>query len=158
MSKEPTRAVARAVPRWRFALDGIAMSLAGVCGIHCLLMPVLLITFPLLGSSFFSHVAFHQWMLMAVLPTTGLAILLGCRQHKDFLVFLLSIGGFALLCVAAYGHGHEHPHASTEWLSRESIITSLGGFVMASAHLRNFLLCRKANQTDSGESSCACEH
>ena len=158
MSKEPMRPVAAAIPRWQFTLDGVAMSLAGVCGVHCLLMPVLLIAFPIVGSSFFSHIAFHQWMLMAVLPTTGLAILLGCRQHKDFLVFLLSIGGFALLCVAAYGHGHEHPHASTEWLSRESIITSLGGFVMASAHLRNFLLCRKANQTDSGESSCACEH
>ena len=161
MPKEPIRPVADVVPRWRFALDGLAMSLAGVCGIHCLLMPVLLIGFPLLGSSFFSHVAFHQWMLMAVLPTTGLAVLLGCRQHKDFLVFLLSIGGFALLCFAAFGHGHEHPHpstASTEWFSRESILTSLGGLVMVSAHLRNFLLCRKANREGSRDSSCSCGH
>lgn len=153
------RPVAAAIPRWQFTLDGVAMSLAGVCGVHCLLMPVLLIAFPIVGSSFFVNLAFHQWMLMAVLPTTGLAILLGCRQHKDSLVFLLSIGGFFLLCFAALGHGHDHPHASTaptEWLSRESILTSLGGLVMVSAHLRNFLLCRKANRSGAGESSCGC--
>jgi len=124
-------------------------------------MPVLLIAFPLVGSSFFVDLAFHQWMLLAVLPTTGLAILLGCRQHKDLRVFLLSIGGFALLCFAAFGHGHEHPHeltTSSEWLSRESILTSLGGLVMVSAHLRNFLLCRKANRSGSDESSCSCGH
>lgn len=156
MSKETIRPIAGSVPRWQFALDGVAMSLAGVCGVHCLLMPVALIAFPLLGSSFFVDGAFHQWMLMAVLPTTGLAILLGCRQHKDLLVFLLSIGGFALLCFAALGHGHDHPYVSPEWLSRESILTSLGGLVMVSAHLRNFLFCRKANRSDSDESSCSC--
>ncbi|MFP6900492.1 MAG: MerC domain-containing protein [Opitutales bacterium] len=161
MSKEQIRPVAGAVPKWQFALDGVAMSLAGVCGIHCLLMPVLLIAFPLWGSNFFVDLAFHKWMLIAVLPTTGLAILLGCRQHKDFLVFLLSIGGFALLCFATFGHGHDHPHpssASTNWLTRESILTSLGGLVMVSAHLRNFLLCRYANRSDSDKSSCSCGH
>lgn len=161
MTKEPMRPAAAAVSRWQYLLDGVAMSLAGVCGIHCLLMPVLLIAFPLVGSSFFANGAFHQWMLVAVLPTTGLAILLGCKQHKDFLVFLLSIGGFALLCLATFGHGHAHPHPSTasaNWLTRESILTSLGGLVMVSAHLRNFLLCRKANRKGAGESSCSCGH
>ena len=154
------RSTANTVSKWQFALDGFAMSLAGVCGIHCLLMPVLLIAFPLLGSSFFTHGAFHQWMMAAVLPTTGLAVLLGCRQHKDFQVFLLSLGGFALLCFAAFGHGHAHPHPSTgsEWFTVESILTSLGGLIMVSAHLRNFVLCRKANQAGSGEPPCNCGH
>ena len=161
MSKEEAQPLPAVAPRWQLVLDGIAMSLAGVCGIHCLLMPVLLITFPLLGSSFFANDAFHQWMLMAVLPTTVLAIMLGCKQHKDSLVFLLSLCGFALLCFAAFGHGHAHPHASTasvEWLSRESILTSLGGLVMVSAHMRNFLLCRKANRSAKSKSTCACGH
>jgi len=168
MTKVPTRTMVAAVPKWQYLLDGLAMSLAGVCGIHCLLMPVLLIVFPLIGSSFFAHDAFHQWMLLAVLPTTGLAILLGCKKHKDLLVFLLSIGGFVLLCLAAFDHGHSHGHshghhhhsstASAHWLTRESIMTSLGGLVMASAHFRNFLLCRRANRMEADESSCSCGH
>jgi hypothetical protein len=161
LQKASTQIVGNTTSKWQFALDGVAMSLAGICGIHCLLMPVLLITFPLLGSSFFSHGAFHLWMLAAVLPTTGLAILLGCRKHKDFLVFLLSICGFALLCFAAFGHGHDHTHGATatgQWLSHENILTSLGGLIMVSGHMRNFLLCRKANKSSADESSCACGH
>lgn len=161
MFKHATKSETATISKWQYLLDGLAMSLAGVCGIHCLLMPILLITFPLLGSSFFTNVSFHQWMLLAVLPTTGLAILLGCRQHKDFLVFLLSLGGFALLCFATVVHGHEHPHPATGspvWLSHESILTSLGGLVMVSAHVRNFMLCRKANQSGEDKSSCGCGH
>lgn len=160
LQKEATPPAGTSVSKWQYALDGVAMSLAGVCGIHCLLMPVLLITFPLLGSSLFTHGAFHQWMLAAVLPTTALAILLGCRRHKDLWVLLLSLGGFALLCFAAFGHGHSHHGSefSTEWPTHESILTSLGGLIMVSGHLRNFLLCRKANKSGADESSCACGH
>ena len=160
LQKDTKPLVGNTTSKWQFALDGVAMSLAGVCGIHCLLMPVLLITFPLLGSSLFTHGAFHQWMLVAVLPTTALAILLGCRRHKDFWVLLLSLGGFALLCFAAFGHGHSHHGSefSAEWLTHESSLTSLGGLIMVSGHLRNFLLCRKANKSGADKSSCACGH
>jgi hypothetical protein len=161
MFKHATKSETATISKWQYLLDGLAMSLAGVCGIHCLLMPILLIIFPLLGSSFFTNVYFHQWMLLAVLPTTGLAILLGCKQHKDFLVFLISLVGFALLCFATVDHAHEHPHPATGspvWLSHESILTSLGGLVMVSAHVRNFMLCRKANQSGEDKSSCGCGH
>ena len=162
MFMKETSTMAAPVRKWQFALDSIAISLAGVCGMHCLLMPVLLITFPLLGSSFFNHEAFHLWMLATVLPTTGLAVFLGCKQHKDFLVVMLSLCGFVFLCFAAFGQGHTHAHCLTcstsagQWLCQETLLTSLGGLVMVSAHLRNFLLCRKANRSASEESSCAC--
>ncbi len=140
-------------------LDGIAVSLAGVCGVHCLLLPLLLIAFPIIGSSFFVNAAFHKWMLAAVLPTTGLAIFLGCRRHKDLPVILLSIGGFALLCLGILNHGHSHDHvghAGHHWFSMESILTTLGGIVMVSAHVRNFRLCRKAKQSDQKDDGCSC--
>ncbi|MDE0821371.1 MAG: MerC domain-containing protein [Opitutales bacterium] len=159
MTRQETQTLGKNAPRWQAMLDGIAMSLAGVCGIHCLLTPLLLIAFPIIGSSFFMNEAFHMWMLIAVLPTTGLAIFLGCRRHKDFPVILLSIGGFILLCIAILNHGHTHNHgnhAGHGWISRESLLTSLGGIVMVSAHIRNFRLCRKANQSGRNDSGCSC--
>jgi hypothetical protein len=159
VTKQETQTLGKNAPRWQAMLDGIAMSLAGVCGIHCLLTPLLLIAFPIIGSSFFMNEAFHKWMLITVLPTTGLAIFLGCRRHKDFPVILLSIGGFILLCIAILNHDHTHNHgnhAGHSWISRESLLTTLGGIVMVSAHVRNFRLCRKASQSGRNDSGCSC--
>ena len=161
MSEEQSQTVAVTGSRWQTMLDGIALSLAGMCGVHCLMMPLLLIAFPIIGSSFFVDDAFHMWMLLAVLPTTGLAIFLGCRKHKDLPVFLLSVGGFALLCIAFLSHGHAHgynhaAHAGHGWISRESLITTLGGIVMVTAHIRNFRLCRKAAKSGRKADSCQC--
>jgi hypothetical protein len=161
VTRQETQALEKNASTWQTMLDGLALSLAGMCGIHCLLTPLLLIAFPIIGSSFFMNEDFHKWMLLAVLPTTGLAIFLGCRRHKDFLVILLSISGFILLCVAIYNHDHSHAHAHGKhsghgWISRESLLTTLGGIIMVSAHVRNFRLCRKAKQTGFKDSGCSC--
>lgn len=89
-------------------LHGLALGFASVCGVHCLLTPVLLILFPIIGSTFFVDESFHLWMLLAVVPTTVIAVFLGCRRHKDKYVFLLALAGLVMITVAAvWGHGHE---------------------------------------------------
>jgi hypothetical protein len=44
-----------------------------ICGIHCLVTPLLLVALPILATTFWVDQNFHLWMLLLVLPTTSLA-------------------------------------------------------------------------------------
>lgn len=152
-------------------LDRLSVCLAGLCLVHCLLTPVLLIALPIIGTTFFVHESFHIWMVFLVIPTTSLAIFLGCRKHKKYSTGVLSVIGMLLLVTALFfGHGHSqenesndihghhehdhghqhsseavktHAHSHSEF-GAEAILTSLGGIFLASAHIKNYRLCRKA--------------
>ena len=132
-------------------LDKIAIFLSATCAVHCLLTPVLIIALPIVSTTFFAKANFHLWMLYLVLPTTGLAIFLGCKKHKDKVVISLSALGLLILtgstiyqliiqgdsgeCVicATGGHSLNNPLV---W------INILAGILLISAHVRNFRLCR----------------
>lgn len=148
-------------------LDHLAISMAFICAVHCLLTPVLIVLLPVIATSFFVHQDFHIWMLLLVLPTTGLSLFIGCRKHKDKWSALFCGIGLLLLIVAltyeriANGgagaalasSGHEgcvncvHNVAANTgniW----AWINTFGGVFLAMGHFRNFRLCRKT----------ACQH
>lgn len=117
-------------------LDLLAVSISGLCVIHCLLMPLALIMFPILSGSLFAGEDFHRFLVWVILPTSSAAFLLGCRRHKDNKVLLLGIlGMFVLVSSAFWGHDLVGELG-------ERLFTVLGGLVLAAAHLRNFRLCR----------------
>lgn len=135
--------------RW---LDFLAVGMAALCAVHCLLTPLLLILLPVLAASFWTRPDFHFWMIMLVLPTTVIAMALGFRRHKDKMVLITAAAGLGLLagsvvqeslaggcaecagCVATTGPSL--PAGST-------VVNVLGGLLLAGAHIRNFALCRK---------------
>jgi hypothetical protein len=147
-------------------LDRVAMSLAGICAIHCLLTPILVMALPIIATSFFVHKDFHLWMILLVLPTTGFAIFMGCRKHKDRLVAVLSAIGISILIgsliherMQASAHAEQHGGAEAHYCehcasagSEEPVpmhagawFNTFGGLILASAHFRNFRLCRKSH-------------
>ncbi|MGE9290680.1 MAG: MerC domain-containing protein [Puniceicoccales bacterium] len=146
-------------------LDSLAISLSVLCAFHCLLTPILVVFLPILATTFWVHHDFHLWMILFVVPTTSIAIFMGCRRHKDKAVFLLSgIGLILLVAVAFYEVFHhsgttveDHVHcahcvARSEGfaLSGSNWVNVVGGIFLASAHVRNYLLCRR--------SACSHEH
>ena len=139
-------------------LDSLAISMAVVCAVHCLLTPILLILFPILATTFWVQENFHLWMLLFVLPTTGFAMFLGCRKHKDAFVIGFSVLGLAcLLAVSLYESffhlGQMLQHSSEcvkctqggwkTYLSATTFANMLGGSFLAGAHVRNYRLCRR---------------
>lgn len=100
-------------------LDRVAIAMAVICGIHCLVTPILLVILPILATTFWTSSNFHLWMLCFVLPTTAFATFSGWRKHKDRLVAALAISGLVLLVTAttwertsAHDHSHSTAHAS----------------------------------------------
>ena len=76
-------------------LDSLAISMSIICAVHCLLTPVLIVLLPIISTTFWVHENFHLWMVFLVVPTTSLAVFMGCRQHKDKFVAVLGMLGLA---------------------------------------------------------------
>jgi len=81
-------------------LDRLAISMAVICGIHCLVTPILLVALPIIATTFWVHENFHLWMLLLVIPTTSLAVWSGCRRHKDRWVMGAAALGIGILVMA----------------------------------------------------------
>lgn len=119
------------------ALDMVAVGLSWLCLVHCLALPLLILLFPLLGT-LISHAAFHQLILIAVLPTTAIALGIGYRQHRTKRVALLGLAGVASLVFAAFALHSMHAHHLETW------VTVAGVIALALAHVINFRRCHLA--------------
>ncbi len=144
----------------RGVLDTVAVSMSLLCAIHCLITPVLLVALPILATSFWVNKNFHLWMLALVIPTTIISVMQGCKKHKDkWVASLASIGLATLLGVALYeSFVHQSQMIETAAhcngcvqgdggmpFTATIVANLLGGIFLASAHIRNFILCRKAH-------------
>ncbi len=98
----------------RKTLDRAAISMAVICGIHCLVTPVLLVVLPIIATTFWVDESFHLWMLLLVIPTTTLAVWSGCRRHKDKWVLAFAALGIGILVSALITERWEHSLESGE--------------------------------------------
>lgn len=114
----------------------MAISASALCMLHCLVTPLLLVAVPVISSTFLVDEEFHKTLVTVVLPTSFIALFLGCRRHKDRTVFVLgSLGLIALVSIAYFGH---------DLLGElgEKVSTVISGAILAFAHIRNYRLCR----------------
>jgi len=115
-------------------LDRTAILLAGLCVLHCLALPLVLVTMPLLQQYADSH--FHLQMLIFVLPVSVVALVLGYRRHLHTSILLWGFVGMALLLVGAtWAH-------SEVGLIADRICTISGSLVLATTHYLNTRLAR----------------
>jgi hypothetical protein len=113
------------------ALDGLALTLSGLCLLHCLAVPVAL------GLSLLADERLHLWMLLVVLPTSLLAVSLGCRRHGQWRLAAWATAGLVLMTAAAGGGALQAlPELG------ERLLTSAGSLLLAACHIRNYRACR----------------
>lgn len=140
---------ARAPQFLRARLDQLAVILSASCLVHCLLGPALIVLLPVLGSTIVADSEFHVWLLMPILPISGIALMLGYARHGRREVWLLGGLGIATLAIGAlmfHVLGHEDGHAHSISLA-ERLWTSAGGLLLAVAHILNYRYCRRVDCT-----------
>lgn len=127
----------------QFILDRFAIGLSVLCAIHCLFVPVLLLLFPsVIATLQLDNHFFHELLVWLVIPTSIVAVFLGCKRHKNVAVLTLAgIGMLSLVATAMFGH-------AVLGEVGEKIATLFAASILAYAHWRNYVMCR----TDS------CEH
>ena len=130
--------------RGRKYMDTAAIVLSGVCMLHCLALPIALTILPIVNVTLLDESTFHLIMMAVILPISIIALTIGCRQHKDKLTLVLGSVGLGILTITAiFGH-------DLLGLTGERIVTSIGGLILAAAHIQNYLCCRNDD--------CAHEH
>lgn len=121
------------------SLDSVAVLLSGTCMAHCLVLPMLVTLFPIVHGSLVEEQYFHLIMLILILPTSLVALTVGCRTHKDSITITLgAIGLLTLTLTAVIGH-------ELFGYLGERIATTIGGLILASAHIQNYRCCRKVD-------------
>ncbi|MFN0039060.1 MAG: MerC domain-containing protein [Burkholderiales bacterium] len=117
-------------------VDQIAVFLSGLCMVHCLMLPVLLIFLPALGA-LLDDLAFHLLMLIGVLPVSGYALVSGYRNYRSRTAAVLGGIGLAILALAAFAGHSLFGEILERW------VTIAGSILIAVAHLTNISHCRK---------------
>lgn len=118
-------------------LDRVAITASSLCALHCVALPIATAFFPAVLSASVDDHLFHQLLVLAVIPTSIIAILMGCRKHKDKVVFLLGITGVSLLVIIAF-FGHQILGETGEKAG-----TLLSSLLIVVAHMRNYFLCQE---------------
>ncbi len=131
-------------------LDKFAVILSGVCVLHCLLAPIALTLLPLaVVNGMLEDVLFHKAILWLVLPTSVVALFIGCLKHRDILIISTGILGMLLLVIIAFfAHDLFSP-------MQEKVATSIAGLILATSHVLNYRACQNQPCEDS---NCASKH
>ena len=117
-------------------IDKVAVGLSLVCTTHCLLTPIAIALLPALGATFLEDERFHYAILFLVLPTSLLALSLGCRKHRRPEIAVTGLFGLLVLFLILI-FGEEAIGGFGEKIS-----TVLGTAIIAFAHIRNYRLCQ----------------
>lgn len=115
-------------------LDKAAVALSGLCLLHCLALPFVIVLLP-----FLNEVAIDPWhapMLLVVMPVSAFAFTLGYRRHANPGVIAVGAAGMLLMVI-----GGTLAHYLLG-LAADRILTISGAVVLAAAHYRNSRLSR----------------
>jgi hypothetical protein len=108
---------ARGTSGW-FDLFAVVMSM--ICAVHCLVTPIIIGVLPMLATTFWSDQHFHLWMLVLVVPT---AVITGQVQAH------------CANCAAP---------ENGDLFTGATVANMIGAAFLTTAHVRNFLQCRRA--------------
>lgn len=116
--------------------DRFAIAVSGLCVIHCLAFPVLLVLLPSLSSLGLGEEHFHQWLLYAIIPSSIIALGLGCKKHKRYNILATGLLGLAIICFAGF-FGHDLVGETGE-----KALTVLGSVIIIWGHVQNHRACK----------------
>jgi hypothetical protein len=119
------------------SLDYLGAALSFTCAIHCIAMPFLIASLPLIGLGIFVNPTAENYFIAASLVIASLSFVSGFRQHRKRRVLILFVVAAALLCIGRLSMSecmccNEHFE-----LSVPLCLAIFGGFTLAAAHLWN---------------------
>lgn len=121
-------------------LDKVGFIAALLCAVHCSLLPLMVVIFPILGLSLFVT-DFMEWAFLAVSLVIGVTSLcFGFKKHKSYKALLVLSIGFTLVVVIRLMHDHTHHNKNFEF-DFYNLVLVVGGLLVATSHIINSYLC-----------------
>ena len=107
-------------------LDNLSIWLSGICMMHCLALPLITISVPLISEIFNTH--YHEIMLFIVIPISSIALFKGFKYHRKApIVFTGFFGAFLIIIGATVIHDQYDGFT-------ESLFTITGSLLLALTH------------------------
>lgn len=126
-------------------LDKAGAVLSSACAIHCIAMPLVLTSLPLIGLGFLADHAFESWVLLTMVIIASLAAWKGHAKHGKWRVTATFMFAIFVMVVAHFTHDHEH--ADDHFFG--AVMMPLGGILTAIGHIWNAHHIKEAH--------CECE-
>jgi hypothetical protein len=121
-------------PHAHAKLDRLGIWFSGVCAVHCMVMPIVLISFPVVTWIHWSRIM--DAVVLGLAAVFGLGgCLLSLRRHRDPYPLLLVLAGLLLNATGRFGATRLGP-----WLAQTLVIA--GPLTMAFGLWRDRQLCR----------------
>lgn len=113
-------------------LDKMGITVATVCAIHCVFLPLLIPVLPLVGLSFIGEHVFEDIVLAISMVAGFIALYTGYqRYHKTlYPIYCLALGGLIYSFKDSFGEAL-HPY-----------LIGVGAGLIVFAHIMNVKLCR----------------
>ena len=116
--------------------DKAGLWFSGICAVHCLVTPLLILLLPVAEHHFDNHFI-HLFIALFVVPVGLVAFLSGYKRHKNQKILGLGLLGLLLVTSAAIlPHDWIHLHAF-----ELDVVTIPGSFLLLWAHWKNRQTC-----------------
>lgn len=110
-------------------LDRVAVVLSGLCLLHCLALPIVIVSLPFVAQ--FAETHWHTPMLLIAVPVSTVAIVIGYRRHGNRLIVAAGALGLGLLI---FGATIAHAHYG---VVADRVLTVGGSLLLATVHWQN---------------------
>lgn len=117
--------------------DRVGFAASFLCAIHCALWPWLLALAPAFGLELGGWIDLDQAFVVFATLLGVSTLTLGWRRHRGFHAWALLVPGLVLVWVGAFSPLHDHSMI-------HAIVMTLGGLLLALAHLVNLRLTHSA--------------
>jgi len=106
-------------------LDRVGITLSGLCLVHCLLLPILASTLPLMGL-LADNENIHKLLVIGAIFPAALAFAKPLNLKYSPLIRIMAFFGVGMLCVGAFVEAlHDH----------ETMLTIIGALNLGFAHI-----------------------
>ncbi|MFN7262404.1 MAG: MerC domain-containing protein [Pseudobdellovibrionaceae bacterium] len=120
-------------------IDTLGMILSGLCALHCLALPVVMLSLPIMARYYLAHPLFHLVFAAVILPLGLWAFVRGYLHHRKG--WILSLGLVGLLMISFLPpilHGLV-AGIRLDW--NEPLLLSVASGLLIFAHYKNQRAC-----------------
>lgn len=108
--------------------DAVAILASGLCLVHCMVLPVLLLLIPAWAAWLAVPEGYHLWMVGFAVPSSALALFLGRRRHDRWTPAAIAFPGLVALTAGAL---------LFRGLAMETLLTVAGAISLTIDHILN---------------------
>ena len=136
----------KSVNKRRFDYMGILLST--ICGLHCIITPVLIMSLPILGKGLES-IWVHSILITLMLFAFRQSIYKHFKMHRSKLTLGLGCSGLILILISYFNevffHEEQHDHHALHGQHDESLVIYIavtGALLLTMSHIFNIRKCR----------------